>query len=146
MILYLYLISIVQAAINCDKNHTDIYLATPKNQLSSLYLNYTYGGRLFGIDPCKKFTARKEYINTLLNLGLKCNGTWCREGKYDCVYENNNCYQVEHIVDLSNSNNNCSKNIYGNLIMAYGVWNQQVGRLNWNHVKNEKKRNLSKYF
>lgn len=33
---------------------------------------------------------------------------------------------------------NCEVNVYGNIIIALGTWNNQLGNLPWNHAKNEK--------
>lgn len=58
------------------------------------------------------------------------------------------CYNVEHIVDTENSNlvdkenpsRECNLNILGNLVMADGGWNQDVGQLPWKCVREEKLR------
>lgn len=91
------------------------------------------------IDICKKFTNRKSFITYLLKTGIICTGKWCNGNyKYDKV---DNSYEVEHIIELQNSElNNCNKNIYGNIILAYGKWNRQVGNLDWKNGKQEKER------
>jgi hypothetical protein len=50
--------------------------------------------------------------------------------------------QIEHIVDTSNGPDHlklCNKNIRGNLIVAIGIWNNQVGQLCWKDVEGEKR-------
>jgi hypothetical protein len=47
---------------------------------------------------------------------------------------------VEHILDKANSVlPNASKGVVGNLVMAYGKWNQELGQLNWTNVEREKR-------
>lgn len=50
--------------------------------------------------------------------------------------------QVEHILDTNNGPKeleSCSKQIRGNLIIANGTWNNQVGQLCWKDVEQEKR-------
>ena len=50
--------------------------------------------------------------------------------------------QVEHIVDKANGPEHleeCNKDIMGNLIIAAGEWNQQVGQMCWKDVEREKR-------
>lgn len=50
--------------------------------------------------------------------------------------------QVEHIIDTNNGPielTNCNKNIRGNLVIAIGTWNNQVGQLCWDDVDAEKR-------
>lgn len=88
-------------------------------------------------DICKKFTNRQNFINYLESKGIYCSGKWCN-GNY--VYRDfSNSYEVDHIIELKNSElNTYNKNIYGNIILAYGKWNRQVGNLNWTYGKKEK--------
>ena len=70
-----------------------------------------------------------EYKNEL----SECINSW----KYNSI---SNSYQVEHIIDKSNTPyDNCNTDITGNIIMAYGLWNQKIGQLCWNDVVKEKK-------
>lgn len=50
--------------------------------------------------------------------------------------------QVEHMIDRNNGPPelaHCNKNIRGNLVMAIGAWNQEVGQLCWDDVAREKR-------
>ena len=137
LMIVLSLVYSLYGAIDRTKNHTDIYYQT--KDFNTLYQLHTFGGNLSYIDPCKKFTTIDTYINILAHLGLECDGPYCNNGEYYCSQNNlTNCYQVEHIIDISNVDNDCDKNIYGNIVLSYGVWNAQIGRLNWKYVKLEK--------
>ncbi|CAK7994859.1 Hypothetical protein POVR1_LOCUS377 [uncultured virus] len=51
--------------------------------------------------------------------------------------------EVEHIIDSTNGPSeliDCDKNIRGNLIIARGTWNNQVGKLCWTHAEAEKRK------
>lgn len=58
------------------------------------------------------------------------------------MYPVSSSIQVEHIVDTNNGPNylsSCPKDILGNLVMATGQWNQQIGQLCWKYVEREKR-------
>ena len=61
---------------------------------------------------------------------IKCLGKWCIDKQWKCNFgDSKNCYNVEHIIPKANSIEeikNCSLDIQGNLIMAYGAWNQAL--------------------
>lgn len=111
--------------------HTKLYSLMAHEEL---YMKESFGNK---IDACKKYTTRTEFINTLNKYNIICTGRWCNNNyKY---ITSSNSYEVEHIIEVHHSElNNCNKNIYGNIIFAYGKWNRQVGQLNWNNCKNEK--------
>lgn len=96
------------------------------------------------IDPCMEINSREDYINLLKQLNIKCEGKWCINGEWKCKYHNSrDCYNREHIIDLKNSevefDATYDKDIAGNFIMAYGAWNQEIGRIkDWNSIKAEK--------
>jgi hypothetical protein len=72
-------------------------------------------------------------------LGIKCSGLWCRNGQFTCGPGNLDCWQMEHIIDLNGSPAvGCDLNIVGNVVMAYGRWNNEIGRLSWRDVRHEK--------
>lgn len=141
ILLISYIHCIYCAKTNSNKKHSDIYNNYKNNEfpISDFYMKNTFGGNLLSIDKCKPYTTRKEFINTLNRLNIKCSGKWCNcDGtyKYISLYKS---YEIEHIIDLKNSElNNCNKNIYGNIVLTYGLWNRQVGNLNWNNAKKEK--------
>lgn len=59
-----------------------------------------------------------------------CTGKWCVEGQWKCnIGDSKNCYNVEHIIPKVNNIkeiSDCSLDIQGNLVMAYGAWNQAL--------------------
>lgn len=61
---------------------------------------------------------------------VPCTGKWCVNGKWPCKYgDSKNCYNVEHIIPTMNNIKaliGCSLNIQGNMIKAYGAWNQAL--------------------
>lgn len=134
------------AVVSCSNisecyTHTYVYLNyNNSNELSKLYLYDTY--IIDNIDPCRTYTSQNEYINILNNLDIKCSGDWCINGNYSCINNNNECWKVEHIHDIQNSvlsNNGYDVNIYGNIIMSYGKWKNQLNHRVWNIVSKEKK-------
>ena len=146
LILLLLFTAIFSASIpDCNTktctSHTDIYNQyNYTNELSKLYLPDTYLP-YHTIDPCKQYTNRNEYINTLLNNSIYCSGIWCVNNEYSCKDVGNDCWQVEHIYDKKNSilsNKDYNVNIYGNIVMAYGKWNAQIGQRIWSIVEKEK--------
>ncbi len=84
---------------------------------------------------------RKQYLKLLQDNDIPCSGDWCIDDKFKCQRGNSqSCYNLEHIIDISNSMlEHQNKNIVGNIIMAYGKWNQQVGQLVWQNVEIEKR-------
>lgn len=129
----------------CNMN-TEIYYQYIDGDIpaSSIYLENTYLPILCGssIDPCMKYKDRKTYITLLEENNIECSGPWCIDGKFSCGKSGNTeCWQVEHIIDQSNSdlsNQGYDVNIIGNVIMAYGKWNNQIGQRIWPIVEQEK--------
>jgi hypothetical protein len=143
MIVYL---TLVLSAVNQNKcspsppeacnTETDIYYQYIDGDIpaSSIYLENTYLPILCGssIDPCMKYKDRKTYIKLLEENNIECSGPWCINGAFSCGKSGNTeCWQVEHIIDQSNSDlvdQGYDVNIIGNVIMAYGKWNNQIGQ------------------
>lgn len=84
---------------------------------------------------------REQYIKLLSDNNIECQGSWCIDGKFKCLQGNSkSCYNIEHIVDTKQSIlPNHNKNIVGNIIMAYGKWNQEMGTMLWDNVESEKR-------
>lgn len=125
---------------------TDIYYQYIDGDIpkSSIYLENTYLPILCGssIDPCTPYKDRKTYIKILEENNIQCSGPWCIDGSFSCGKSGNTeCWQVEHIIDQSNSDlvdEGYDVNILGNVIMAYGKWNVQIGQRIWPIVEEEK--------
>lgn len=89
-------------------------------------------------DPCTVINNRAEYLSVLVNNGVVCVGQWCN-GNFGTKPQRTH-YEMEHIVDVVETEfPDCNKNILGNLVMAFGIWNNQVGQLNSKGVAFEKK-------
>ena len=122
---------------NGPESHTKSYLKFKNEREDFLFLKNTYAP----VDICKPYKGRKNFINTL----PECVGEWCNNGAgangYKCTNKNQ-CYQVEHIIDKNGVTdeylNSCNKDIYGNLVMAYGRWNSEIGQRPWHMVRQEK--------
>ena len=124
----------------CTNTHTQTYIEYENGQLTLpwIFQKDTYAPNLKLISPCQTYKSRNEYIGFLKKAGVSCQNR-CINGNYSCP--TNDCWQVEHIYDTANSdlsNKGYNVNIYGNLIMAYGKWNQQIGHRIWDIVKQEK--------
>jgi hypothetical protein len=107
-----------------------------------MYLPDTFGGDFN--NPCQIINTRDDYLKVLKDNGIKCSGSWCdSKGGFSCKEGPYNCYNMEHIVDLKNSMfddyGDQPKMILGNLIMAYGKWNIEMGPLKWENVEREKR-------
>lgn len=69
-----------------------------------------YDGRTFGIniygDPCTQINDNKKF-RTFVTKNFKCTGNWRIDNKWICsnakkgVKRSNNCYHVEHIIDIA---------------------------------------------
>lgn len=142
--MYLLLSILVNVCISANPNgkqtSTQIinYLSPNNLFLKNTFIENIISNKNNENDICKKYTSRKQFIKYLNDNNIKCNGRWCN-GNYKYI-KSSDSYEVEHIIDLKNSElNNCNKNIYGNIVLAYGLWNRQVGNLNWTYAKKEKK-------
>ena len=150
IIFIIIFVVIIDGAIKCNitingkcSQHTEIYRSYNKDELKTLYLEKTYLPLNNLIDPCKRYLQihRNKYIKELEINNIKCYGKWCIDGQYKCNKYNNTCWQVEHIIDSNNSpfdSEEYDLNIYGNIIMTYGVWNNQLGNKGWTIVESEK--------
>ena len=97
-------------------------------------------------------TLRTQFIAMLTESGIACTGTWCRNHDFSCsgTAPMGACYNVEHIIDRANKDPDLSGmnvNIVGNLIMAYGVWNGEVGSASipWADKVDEKQKVYTTY-
>jgi hypothetical protein len=120
--------------------HTKLYNEYKKESFpyNDFYMPKSFGNDIISINECKKYTTRKEFIQTLTKNGINCSGKWCYNGQYKYI-SSSISYEVEHIIDNNHAElDGCSKNIYGNIILAYGTWNRQIGQLKWINAKNEK--------
>jgi hypothetical protein len=99
--------------------------------------HYFYDSFTFGMDstsPCMKISNNTEYRRFVNS--QPCSGYWCIDNTFKCKGDNQNCYNVEHIIDKRVVGDN--GNIYGNLVMAWGRWNQELGHLKYEDSEKEK--------
>ena len=98
--------------------------------------SYFFDSATFGvnypIDPCTPNSENnnhkfKNYVDSM----TECTGQWCINDEFKCVRgDSRKCYNTEHIIDLNGPElQEYNKNIFANLVMACGIWNQQMGRL-----------------
>ena len=131
----------INADAEYDYKHTKVFTLNwhlNRNNTDIFYDNRTFGHQTD--DPCTVVMKNSDFRDFISEL-YDCDGPWCLNGTFRCIYGNNkNCYNVEHIIDLNGPEYTSeNKNIYGNLVMAYGLWNQQLGRLfNYPANMNEK--------
>lgn len=95
--------------------------------------------------PDDQEDLRAEYIRLLTQNDVGCTGSWCIGGGFSCSGATSSklCYQVEHIIDQQTTDpqlDRYEKNIVGNVVMAFGLWNSQMGNKKWDIVQEEKKR------
>lgn len=136
------------AHFKCSQ-HTDTY---KKFMAGTLKADDIFQANTFSAgsleERCKSYKGdiRKPFVRDLVRHNISCDIHCVNKDKnngFNCLQRNNqDCLNVEHIVDKSNSDlvkrgNNV--NIYGNLIMAYGKWNQAVGRKRCDVSEIEKK-------
>lgn len=133
-------ISVVELAqVSSKIRHTNLYYDSKDGLFTGdFFQKNTYIDTL--LTPVKSRTA---YLKILAENNVSCTGDWCVNGDFQKSPDNSlDYYQVEHIIDLKNSvyeDDDPCKKILGNLIMAYGKWNNQVGKLSWLNVEREKR-------
>lgn len=126
--------------LDCDI-HTAVFTEHgSSNENNYYFVNKTYGRNL-GIEICTVNEGTKSFRN-VLNKQMPCNGAHCQPNastSWGCLKNNSQeCYNVEHIIPVKHNISellDCNANIYGNLIMAYGLWNQQLGNTHYAEKK-----------
>lgn len=115
-------INIVDSSESCD-SRTSVYNGHGIFNFNNYYFDSrTYMESHMAMMP----RTYKENIRDTIS----CTGEWCIEGQWKCNIDNSrDCYNAEHIIPKANSIkeiSGCSLDIQGNLIMAYGKWNQEL--------------------
>jgi hypothetical protein len=104
------------------------------NNKYDIYDDRTFGFNVYE-DPCTSISYNNKFRKRI-NDKVPCIGKWCVNGTFNCIrYNNQGCYNVEHIID---KRTNLNTNIVGNLVMAYGKWNQELGRKTYAESNAEK--------
>jgi hypothetical protein len=123
--------------------HTDTftkYWNTFGNNRAMFFDPMTFGMDLYKLikkDPCTKINSTitfRKYVND----HIQCTGVYCVDRMFKCIRGHSmDCYNVEHIIDIGGpeygKNNRC-KLIIANLVMAWGRWNQENGRMNKDYM------------
>jgi hypothetical protein len=93
-----------------------------------------------GINQCTVI-SNTDFRN-LINKQLPCNYTHCQSKSstpWGCIFGNSQeCYNVEHIIPQKHNISElkgCDVNIPSNLIMSYGLWNQQLGNSHYHEKR-----------
>lgn len=136
---------IYAATLSSNELHTKTYY---KWKAGFFTFNFYQSNTYMDSDPLQPIKDGKEFRNLLRYSNIMCTGHWCKDGQFKCPNNTNECYHTEHIVDMRNSigpNDHPCKNIAGNLIMAYGKWNKEIGQLKWENALAEKKEIYDEY-
>jgi len=111
--------------VTCNE-HTSVYqtFGGPDNVDNRYFVAETYSA---GVPECQTFADNSQFRNKV-KANYVCSGRWCRADGWTCGQGNKQCYEVEHIIPKANTIPGlaeCNANIYGNVVMAYGMWNLQ---------------------
>lgn len=112
----------------------ETYWISQNNTDNLFYDPHTFGLDLFN-NSCQIMSLQnfRKYINS----NIKCNGKWCYKNYHCMCYDSRSCYNVEHILDKKGKEfSNCNKDIVGNYVMAWGKWNQKLGRVAYQNYYN----------
>lgn len=112
-----------------------------KNENNYFYINETYGMDIYE-NPCEEIKYNEKYRKYIKKI-IGCEGEWCIEGEFKCKKDGKRtreCYEAEHIIDKNGPEyKGCNKNIAGNMVMANGKWNGQLGNVARNDYESSKK-------
>jgi hypothetical protein len=91
---------------------------------------FYFDPRTYSLDTKDSSLVSNQDYRRLVSSAVNCTGLWCLGGEWKCVQGNSlDCYNVEHIIPKANkieAISGCNVTIFGNLIMSYGKWNQQL--------------------
>jgi hypothetical protein len=111
---------VINADESCEKR-TVIYDSYGKSNTNNFYFDIrTY------TESTVSMTAQS--YKDKIKASIPCNGQWCVDNQWKCN-KTNQCYNVEHAIPKANDIleiYGCPVDIEGNLIMAYGAWNQAL--------------------
>lgn len=98
------------------------------NEENRFYDPRTFGMNIY-LDPCQR--TANPHFRTFVNANVECKGLWCIDEAFKCPSGDSRfCYNVEHIIDTNGGEFLPNQtNIAGNLVMAWGRWNQELGTL-----------------
>lgn len=123
----IFVLFLVIYADDCTKKTPTLTNHGISNANDFFFSPQTYGGHL----NCANVKTNNDY-RKLINTKFPCIGAHCVKASspWGCIqYNSQNCYNVEHIIPEKHNIpelEGCNVNVHGNLIMAYGLWNQQL--------------------
>lgn len=123
----IFVLFLVAYADDCTKKTLTLTNHGTSNANDYFFAPQTYGGHL----KCTNVNTNNDY-RKLINSKYPCIGAHCVKASspWGCIqYNSQDCYNVEHIIPESHNIpeiEGCDVDIHGNLIMAYGLWNQQL--------------------
>ena len=132
----IFILFLVAYADDCTKKTGTLKEHGTSNANNFFFAPQTYGGHL----NCASIKTNNDY-RKLINSKISCSGAHCvRAGTpWGCIqYNSQDCYNVEHIIPESHNIEElkgCDVDIHGNLIMAYGLWNQQLSNIFFHEKK-----------
>jgi hypothetical protein len=137
MLLFLFFIgALCSPNYDCDAR-TKVFTEHGTLNNDNFYAVFeTYMNMYLTSNECDKIDNFRYQITTKIK---PCIGIHCSNGEWKCPNNNVDCYHAEHIIPISNNIpelTGCDANIYGNMIMAYGLWNTQLsnGKLPEKHI------------
>lgn len=141
------LIASLAIAQNHTASFTEYWAATGNNNHRFFHPG-TFGADFSGDAPCQPILDNRVF-RAIINAVLPCQGLWCQDAMFKCPPgDSRACYNVEHIIDQNGKEFPPElTNIAGNMVMAWGQWNQENGRLaqrNYQAAQQEKVQVYSK--
>lgn len=136
MVIAILMLIALRALVTAGCDHTKTYseFGGPGNDNNRYYIPATYdAGTHHGY--CSSMGSQSNIFKREVDKTI-CNGRWCkpdggnRGNGWGCKDAARECYEVEHIIPLVNNIpelRGCDVNIFGNAVMAYGVWNNRLG-------------------
>lgn len=112
---------------DCGKRTVTFQERGSDNDNGYYFVPITYGAGNYKCNTINNNTQFRDKINSM----FECTYSHCMiDNTWGCNFgDSQNCYNVEHIIPKNNKLtelSGCNTNIYGNLIMAYGKWNQEL--------------------
>jgi len=131
-LLNLLVLLFAMASAGCEHTTTYSKFDGPGNANNRYYIASTYNaGGQYG--ECTDLGSNSDVFKRKVDKTV-CVGVWCspdgnRGNGWGCKDAARECYEVEHIIPTANDIpelRGCNVNIFGNAVMAYGVWNGQL--------------------
>lgn len=113
------------AAQDHTASFTEYWASTGNNNYRFFHPG-TFGADFSDDAACQLISDNRDF-RAIINAALPCQGLWCQDGMFKCPSgDSRACYNVEHIID---QNGKEFPPELTNMVMAWGRWNQENGRL-----------------